>query len=362
MFYLPVSSVAKAFWAILIILSVDAHTAHHLYHECLRGDLMVGRTIVLVSHHVQLCAPDASYIVALDNGRVQFEGPKDAFYNSGVIGSLIQSTQTEAESQDNKGEKEMLETAQERILSEGPEPQSETSSTIVSTPSSIKLEKKPARKLVEEEKRAVGRIGRDIWETYIWACGNGWYWTLFIFFLIVASASPVLENGWLRCASYHLSSSPPFNSLSALGIGRILLSMEVGTVQFSIFRCMQSSRLSALSSGPSDGLSCIVVRSTLLMCSTNDFWSQSCSLIFDSMILFHEVVSWIDSERTSKASPTVRGFLGLLCASFLYQVSTAAFQITLARVSCLDFLRPQRLSPLALSEAFLSSLLLWSLV
>jgi hypothetical protein len=47
-------------------------------------------------------------------------------------------------------------------------------------PSTPKANKKPARKLVEEEKRAVGRIGRDIWETYIQACGNMWYWLLFI--------------------------------------------------------------------------------------------------------------------------------------------------------------------------------------
>lgn len=171
---------------------------------------MVGRTIILVSHHVQLCAAGASYIVALDNGRVQFEGSKDAFYNSGAITSLIQSTQAEGEPQVDKDETQMLEAAQESILAEDPEPQSETSSTLASTSPSIKLERKPARKLVEEEKRAVGRIGRDIWKSYFWACGNGWYWTIFIFFLIVASASPVLENGWLRYASYHLRQPSPF--------------------------------------------------------------------------------------------------------------------------------------------------------
>lgn len=156
---------------------------------------MKGRTIILVSHHVQLCAPGAAYIVALDNGRVQFEGSKDNFHSSGVLATLIQTTQ--AQDADDKEEKEKLEKAEEKILA-GEQPESETTSTVASAPPSVKLEKKPARKLVEEEKRAVGRIGRDIWETYIWACGNGWYWALFVFVLIVASASPVLENGWLR--------------------------------------------------------------------------------------------------------------------------------------------------------------------
>lgn len=52
--------------------TVDAHTAPLLPpppNECPKGELMKGRTTVLVSHHVQLCAPGAKYIVALENGR-----------------------------------------------------------------------------------------------------------------------------------------------------------------------------------------------------------------------------------------------------------------------------------------------------
>jgi ABC-type enterochelin transport system ATPase subunit len=56
---------------------------------------MEGRTVILVSHHVQMCAPGASYIVALDNGRVQFHGSQDDFNRSGIIRTLIQSTQDE---------------------------------------------------------------------------------------------------------------------------------------------------------------------------------------------------------------------------------------------------------------------------
>ena len=159
---------------------------------------MQGRTVILVSHHVQLCAPGASYITALDNGRVLFEGSKDGFYSSGIMKTLVQSTESSGE-MDDKEEILISEKGEETALVEELDSPSETSSTIApSNPASIKANKKPARKLVEEEKRAVGRIGRDIWETYIRACGNVWYWLLFIAFLIIASASPVLENGWLR--------------------------------------------------------------------------------------------------------------------------------------------------------------------
>ena len=164
--------------------SVDAHTAYHLYHQCLRGELMVGRTVILVSHHVQLCAAGANYIVALDNGRVQFAGDYEAFQGSGVIRTLVQTT----DAGDSKEEEveEVLDT------------ESETSSTVAASTPDVTVDRKPPRKLVEEEKRAVGRIGRDVWKAYILACGNGWFWAIFITVLVVASLSPVFENGWIR--------------------------------------------------------------------------------------------------------------------------------------------------------------------
>ncbi|KAG6885741.1 hypothetical protein C0993_010568 [Termitomyces sp. T159_Od127] len=172
-----------------VLSAVDAHTAHHLYYQCLKGELMQGRTIILVSHHVQLCAPGAGYIVVLDNGRVSFEGDREAFQQSGTIRTLVQTTDGGAS--DNK-EEEIL----EKDLTKT-EANSESSSTIASV-SETKVEKKKPRKLIEEEKRAVGRIGKDVWETYIRACGNVWYWMIFAFFLLIGSISPVFENGWLR--------------------------------------------------------------------------------------------------------------------------------------------------------------------
>jgi len=194
-------------YPLLIIFSsqsiVDAHTAYHLYHECLKGELMQGRTVILVSHHVQLCAPGASYITALDNGRVLFEGSKDDFHSSGIMKTLVQSMEFSEEMDDKEG-RVISEKGEETVLGEELDPSSETSSTVApSPPASIKANKKPPRKLVEEEKRAVGRIGREIWETYIRACGNVWYWLIFIAFLIIASVSPVLENGWLRYEITH---------------------------------------------------------------------------------------------------------------------------------------------------------------
>lgn len=161
---------------------------------------MQGRTVILVSHHVQLCAPGAGYIVVLDNGRVSFQGDREAFQSSGAIRTLVQTTD-EGES-DNK-EEEIL----EKDLTKT-EANSESSSTLAPV-SEAKVEKKKPRKLIEEEKRAVGRIGREVWETYIRACGNVWYWMIFAVILIIGSISPVFENGWLRSGPQVISSPSP---------------------------------------------------------------------------------------------------------------------------------------------------------
>ncbi|KAI0760574.1 multidrug resistance-associated ABC transporter [Fomes fomentarius] len=190
-----------------VLSAVDAHTAHHLYHQCLKGELMRGRTVVLVSHHVQLCAPGASYIVSLDNGRVQYSGDYEGFQSSGVLQTLVQSGATDPA---DEKEETTVERVEEILIEEATETStvrettasgSEVSSTVAPTmiESDAKPEKKKApRKLVEEEKRAVGRIGKDIWLSYFQACGGYGYWVTFLCALGLAALAPVFENGWLR--------------------------------------------------------------------------------------------------------------------------------------------------------------------
>ncbi|KAF8507555.1 multidrug resistance-associated ABC transporter [Gautieria morchelliformis] len=185
-----------------VLSAVDAHTAHHLYENCLQGELLQGRTVVLVSHHVQLCAPGASYVVALDNGRVTFAGNSENFRTSGVMDGLLQS-----DNPDMKRPNEVLPRGRDsqmlKTLAQDVEPSSEASSTVAPAPEeeAKALEKKKKlgpKRLVEEETRAVGRISRDIWRTYILACGGRVYWSLFVVAMVLAAASPVLENGWLK--------------------------------------------------------------------------------------------------------------------------------------------------------------------
>lgn len=177
-----------------VLSAVDAHTGRHLYERCLQGELLRGRTVILVSHHVQLCSPGADYVVALDNGRVSFAGDGHTFRSSGIMDGLVHSDN--ANTKERMDQKEVIPTVRDsqisRVFGEdvGPESEEEEVQTL--------KDKKAPRKLIEEEKREVGRISRDIWQTYLLACGGGMYWLVFCVVLSLAAASPVLENGWLK--------------------------------------------------------------------------------------------------------------------------------------------------------------------
>lgn len=160
---------------------------------------MHGRTVILVSHHVQLCAPGAEYIVALDNGRVQFEGARDAFYSSGVLKQLLQS---EASDVQKETEDSRVPTAEE-IADAQPSASAEKAPdpTATTEPDASKADKRPPRKLIDEEKRAVGRVDRQVWYTYLVAFGRYWYWALFITIMVLAILSPLGEKGWITWVS-----------------------------------------------------------------------------------------------------------------------------------------------------------------
>ncbi len=156
---------------------------------------MRGRTVILVSHHVQLCTPGANYVVALDNGRLQFQGSREDFQTSDIIKTLSQSSG--ADPADEKEEavvlavEDIVEQVGERSSNDS-ETASTAANTVVDSPVSKPEQKKAPRKLVEEEKRAVGRIGKEIWATYIGAAGGPLYWSIFGASLVLAAASPLL--------------------------------------------------------------------------------------------------------------------------------------------------------------------------
>ncbi|KAH8833430.1 multidrug resistance-associated ABC transporter [Flagelloscypha sp. PMI_526] len=174
-----------------VLSAVDAHTADHLFKKCLKGRLMAGRTVVLVSHHVQLCAPGATFVLALENGGANFIGDGKSFINSPVMKSLVKAHDEQL------GEHEQ-EAAQEQEEAAAATGEIEQLADTVEKDTGKEKEKRAPRKFSSDEERAIGRIARAVYKLYLTSLGGVFYWTLFAVMYGLAALGPVAVNSWLR--------------------------------------------------------------------------------------------------------------------------------------------------------------------
>ena len=142
---------------------------------------MQGRTVVLVSHHVQLCAPGAAFVLALDNGRAAFAGTGDAFRASDSYAGFAAVEATSKPDDDEAT------------------PEADKEDATVDTVGRGAEKVKAPRKLQEEETRQLGRVKSDVWTMYLSACGSYIYWTVFVVGFLAAALSRIAEIGWLTC-------------------------------------------------------------------------------------------------------------------------------------------------------------------
>ncbi|KAI9247698.1 hypothetical protein BDA99DRAFT_565069 [Phascolomyces articulosus] len=158
--------------------AVDAHTAKHLYEHCLTGELMRGRTIILVTHHVGLCLKGAAYVVALKDGKVAGAGDPHTMLKSGVLGEELARIQEENAD------------ANEEKSTDGP---------IPTVPQSAKKTGEDgAGKLVQEEARAEGGVKWSVYQTYINASGGYVYWIILLLLFSLAQSSVLVQDYWIK--------------------------------------------------------------------------------------------------------------------------------------------------------------------
>ncbi|KAJ2881034.1 hypothetical protein H4R27_004351, partial [Coemansia aciculifera] len=199
--------------------AVDAHTAKHILMECLlsKTPLMLGRTRVLVTHHVSMCLPFAEYIVMLREGQVSLKGNPAELQNQGVFNKVLaelESSEARREAVDAKGKGNYAEQAllsADVLDKEGP------SKSVNDTTSEDEYNLRHLKKiteqrgldpggdlsalqgiLVEDEERESGHIKSKVWLTYLSACGNRWFWISASTLLISCELMAVLHNYWIR--------------------------------------------------------------------------------------------------------------------------------------------------------------------
>ncbi|KAI7870590.1 P-loop containing nucleoside triphosphate hydrolase protein [Spinellus fusiger] len=196
--------------------AVDAHTAKHLYDNCLKGSLMKGRTIILVTHHVGLCIKGATYVVALEDGNVTGAGEPSELLASGVLSDEL-----------SHADEEKSDEAEEAAL-DGPVP---------SVPTSIKKDKKSgAGKLTQDEERAAGSVALAVYKAYFYASGGRVFWFSIIFLFCLAQGCVLGQDYWIKvwAAAYGPAQTPSNATETGIFSATRFGGMDIGamTVQF----------------------------------------------------------------------------------------------------------------------------------
>ncbi|GAA5796465.1 hypothetical protein HPULCUR_001837 [Helicostylum pulchrum] len=174
--------------------AVDAHTSKHIYQKCFMGDLLKGRTIILVTHQVKLCLPGAKYFVKIDHGNVLGCDTIENLRNNGQLNKLLGS---DFQSEEEEEEEEEI----EDIVDEDDDDSASMDADLDNTAE--------AAKLVQEETSEKGQVKFKVYIAYLAACGGWTFWIILLCSYIFARFLTFGENWWIRIwAAAYATASP----------------------------------------------------------------------------------------------------------------------------------------------------------
>jgi len=156
-----------------IFSAVDAHVGRFIFEKGLTGELGIGRTRILVTHHVALVKSKTKYIVELGDGTVEHSGLIQELEEDGILHQIISHEETEEEIQEDEDPTAV---------------NSEESSDVGENGDTLKkIDSKSApKKFVEDEVRERGRVKTRIYMDYMKSTGGVPFWTFaFVAFAVL---------------------------------------------------------------------------------------------------------------------------------------------------------------------------------
>ncbi|KAH6873975.1 multidrug resistance-associated ABC transporter [Coprinopsis sp. MPI-PUGE-AT-0042] len=169
--------------------AVDSHTSRVLYEKLLRGPLLANRTVVLVTHHVELVLPGAHYLIRMLDGRIDAQGTVQDLRARGMLDHIAHDASTEAHNA------EVAPVDEEAIKQGAIEGGSASPTDVNATASTVDTAKKP-RKLIKEEHRETGGVKWSIYKSYLKA-SSYWIWGFLAFMVVVVQILGAGEKLWI---------------------------------------------------------------------------------------------------------------------------------------------------------------------
>ncbi|XP_049933313.1 putative ABC transporter C family member 15 [Nymphaea colorata] len=237
--------------------AVDAHTGTHLFQDCLMR-LLKEKTVLYVTHQVEFL-PAADLIVVMQNGKITHAGKFEELLQQSVGFELLVGAHNQAlETVLTVENSSRLVDTQRQGSTESTENELEpTSRSVTGLPNGTKhnlkqdicQESTNKGKLLQDEEREKGSIGREVYLSYLRAV---WHGGLIPFILIAQSIFQALQVGsnyWIAWASPPTDESEKIVSTATLFQVYIFLSVGsalcvlVRAILVSVFGLLTAQKL-----------------------------------------------------------------------------------------------------------------------
>ena len=172
-----------------IFSAVDSHVGRHLFEHCVCGPLGHGRTRILVTHHVALCAPKTSYLVELGEGQVLHAGFVADMDQDGTLDLIKQHEQ----SQQRLSEAATAVNSDDSGLDDGIEDADGSALQRVVSKSAAH-----PRKFVEDESRDIGAVKTHVYLAFLRESGGWLFWICVFVVFISFECIGVGRSWWLK--------------------------------------------------------------------------------------------------------------------------------------------------------------------
>ncbi|EJC97739.1 P-loop containing nucleoside triphosphate hydrolase protein [Fomitiporia mediterranea MF3/22] len=212
-----------------VLAALDVHTAKWIVDKALQGDLIQGRTVLLVTHNISLAGPIAGYVVVLTrHGTVSAQGT--------VSEVLKKDSRLRAEAEKER------EAVEQEI-------ESEVDEAIKDKDADAEDSKKTAGKLVVAEEKAMGRVELAAIMLYVSSMGGAFVWIVIIGSLILAMVIMVMQQWFVGYWSNQYetrpaSEVPVFRYLLIYALANVLrYAADFGSQFLWLFRSLRASKI-----------------------------------------------------------------------------------------------------------------------
>ncbi|KAJ7759560.1 P-loop containing nucleoside triphosphate hydrolase protein, partial [Mycena metata] len=180
-----------------VLAALDVHTSKWIVEKCFSGDLVAGRTVILVTHNVALAAPIADFTVSIGlNGRIMSQGS--------VADALQQDLELAEEA---NADLQVM----EQVVDAEP------------APAEVKPDTTGDGKLILAEEVKLGRVKWSAVNLYLRGLGGIGFYTFFLGTTVAWQLAGIYETWYLGYFASLYESSPPGSVSVSYHIGVYIL-------------------------------------------------------------------------------------------------------------------------------------------